>query len=149
MSKPGSQSLLDSKNLLVVLGKYYLRYGSNPGQQNHKVSAFVRHPEYNSSRYANDIAVIRLSEPANFTNYVRPICLWEGSTDVSYLIGKFGTIVGWGYDENGRLREELTSLSIPIVSKEVCIYSLPDFYPRFTTLETYCAGFTNGKANII
>lgn len=57
--------------------------------------------------------------------------------------------MGWGYDETGKLTDELTMLNMPVVSKEVCIYSLPDFYPRFTTIETYCAGFTNGKMNEI
>lgn len=56
-----------------------------------------------------------------------------------------GTVVGWGYDEDGKLTEELTKLEMPVVSKEVCIYSLLDFYSSFTTVDTYCAGFLNGK----
>lgn len=56
-----------------------------------------------------------------------------------------GTVVGWGYDEDGRLSEELKMLDMPIIPKEKCIYSLPEFYPRFTTLDSYCAGFINGN----
>ncbi|KAK9751328.1 Trypsin [Popillia japonica] len=145
VSKPISQKLLDPENVLVQLGKYYLRK-STPGMQTHKVSKITRHPQYESLKYAHDVAVIRLAQPANFTNFVRPVCLWEGSGDINHLLGKFGTVVGWGYDETGKLTDELTMLNMPVVSKEVCIYSLPDFYPRFTTIETYCAGFTNGSS---
>ncbi|KAI4455097.1 modular serine protease [Holotrichia oblita] len=144
VSKPISQKLLDADNLLVYLGKYYLKGWSNPGVQGHHVSKITRHPQYNSDKFANDIAVIRLSHRAEFSDYVRPICLWEGSKDIGQLMGKFGTVVGWGYDEHGKLSEELTMLNMPIVSKDVCIYSLVEFYPKFTTADTYCAGFING-----
>lgn len=60
-----------------------------------------------------------------------------------------GTVVGWGYDKEGNLTEELTMLNMPIVSKEVCVRSLPEFYPTFATNDTYCAGFLNGKRNRI
>lgn len=63
---------------------------STPGMQTHKVSKITRHPQYESLKYANDVAVIRLAQPANFTNFVRPVCLWEGSGDINHLLGKFG-----------------------------------------------------------
>ncbi|KAI4455114.1 serine protease gd n-terminus [Holotrichia oblita] len=146
VSRSRSQSLLNPDNLLVYLGKYYLKKWSNPGVQDHQVSKIIRHPQYDSKTYSNDIAVIKLSQPAEFTDFVRPICLWEGARDFNPLVGKFGTVVGWGFDENGKLTEELTMLNMPIVSKDSCIYSFPDFFSRFTTSETYCAGFTNGTS---
>lgn len=36
---------------------------------------------------------------------------------------------------------------MPVVSQETCIYSFPEFYSRFTSDHTYCAGFNNGKDN--
>ncbi|KAI4455112.1 modular serine protease [Holotrichia oblita] len=153
-------------NPLITYGKYYLNRWSNPGMQTHPVSTIMRHPQYNSANYANDIAVMKLLLPVEFTNFVRPICLWEGDTDISNVVGKSGemsypviiinsyirvfettgTVVGWGYDEKDKLSEELTILNIPIVPKDVCIYSLPDFYSKFTTPDSYCAGFSNGTS---
>ncbi|KAK9751282.1 Trypsin [Popillia japonica] len=144
VSKPVSQTLLNPENILVYLGKYYLKVWSIPDIQSHHVSKITRHPQYNFEKFANDIAVIRLSNRAEFTDVVRPICLWQGPKDIDHLIGKLGTVVGWGYDEDGKLTEELTKLEMPVVSKEVCIYSLLDFYSSFTTVDTYCAGFLNG-----
>lgn len=57
-----------------------------------------------------------------------------------------GTVAGWGFDENGRVTEELTKANMPVVSQETCIYSFPDFYSRFTSEYTFCAGFKNGKS---
>ncbi|KRT86291.1 Trypsin, partial [Oryctes borbonicus] len=146
VSRSRSQNLLNPENLLVYLGKYYLKKWSNPGIQDHQVSRITRHPQYDSKTYSNDVAVLKLSHPAEFTDFVRPVCLWEGSKDFNQLVGKFGTVVGWGFDENGKLTEELTMLNMPIISKEACIYSFPDFFSRFTTSETFCAGFTNGTS---
>ncbi|KAK9751326.1 Trypsin [Popillia japonica] len=139
-----SQTILDAQNLLVYLGKYYLRGWSNEGVQAHQVYKITRHPQYNHHKYTNDIAVIRLFRHVEFTDFVRPICLWDGPRDIEHLLGEFGSVVGWGYDEHGELSEELTTLSMPVVSKDVCIYSLSDFYLKATTTDTYCAGFVNG-----
>lgn len=56
-----------------------------------------------------------------------------------------GTVAGWGFDENGKVTEELTKAHMPVVSQETCIYSFPDFYSRFTSEFTFCAGFKNGR----
>ncbi|KAK9751280.1 Serine protease gd N-terminus [Popillia japonica] len=144
VSKPISQASVDVGNLLVYLGKYYLKGWSNPGLQGHRVSKIIRHPQYNFHQYTHDIAVIKLSRRVEYTDFVRPICLWEGAKDVDHLTRRLGTVVGWGYDKEGNLTEELTMLNMPIVSKEVCVRSLPEFYPTFATNDTYCAGFLNG-----
>ncbi|KAL0197308.1 hypothetical protein M9458_005848, partial [Cirrhinus mrigala] len=39
------------------------------------------HPEYNNLPHDNDMALLHLSSPVTFTNYIRPVCLAaEGST---------------------------------------------------------------------
>lgn len=60
-----------------------------------------------------------------------------------YLIT--GTIVGWGVDENGENTQTLLQTKMPIVSTETCIYSNREFFSRFTTDKSFCAGFRNGK----
>ncbi|KAI4455189.1 modular serine protease [Holotrichia oblita] len=146
VTKPISQSVLDPDNLLIYLGKYYLKGWSNPGVQTRHVTKIIRHPQYSSEKYANDVAVIRLHRPVEFTEFVRPVCLWEGNKDIHLLVGESGAVVGWGYDETGRLSDELKMLNMPIIDKEKCIYSLPEFYSRFTNLDSYCAGFINGTS---
>ncbi|XP_017770035.1 PREDICTED: coagulation factor X-like isoform X2 [Nicrophorus vespilloides] len=138
-----TQSTLDPDSLIVYLGKYYLKKWSNPGIQDSQISMIFPHPEYNSRTYANDIALLKLVNPAVFTDYVRPICLWSEDADLNSVMNKPGTVVGWGFDETGKVTEELTQANMPVVSKETCIYSFPEFFSRFTTKKTYCAGFRN------
>lgn len=75
---------------VMIAGKYYLKVWSIPDIQSHHVSKITRHPQYNFEKFANDIAVIRLSNRAEFTDVVRPICLWQGPKDIDHLIGKLG-----------------------------------------------------------
>lgn len=143
---PKSSTPLDPDNLLLYFGKYYLRRWSNPGIQDRQVTSIIKHPEYNGNTYSNDIALLKVGKEIEFNDYVRPLCLWEGSDDVGHVVDKLGTVIGWGFDETGKLSEKLTQAKMPVVNKETCIYSYPDFYSRFTTAKTYCAGFRNGTS---
>lgn len=141
-----TQETLTPDNLVIYLGKYYLKRWSNPGIQDRHVSKIFVHQNYNSQSYSNDIAVLKLDSAVEITNFVRPVCLWEGKSDLDSVINKLGTVVGWGFDETGKVTEELTKAMMPIVSQETCIYSFPDFYSRFTSNRTFCAGFKNGTS---
>ncbi|CAG9831444.1 unnamed protein product [Diabrotica balteata] len=141
-----TQNALSPSSLMVYLGKYYLKVWSNPGIQDRQIEKIIVHQNYNSRTFQHDIAILKLLEPAEITNYVRPACLWEDDKNLESVIGKQGTVVGWGFDESGRVTEQLTKAHMPVVSQETCIYSFPEFYSRFTSDHTYCAGFNNGTS---
>lgn len=74
-----------------LTGKYNLRkFGSEI--QDREIGDIYIHPQYNHSGYYNDIAVLRLSEPVEITNYVRPVCLWEEPDDLNEVEGKLGEL---------------------------------------------------------
>lgn len=56
-----------------------------------------------------------------------------------------GTVVGWGFDQTGTVTENLMQAKMPVVSTETCIFSNRDFFSRFTSSKTFCAGFRNGN----
>uniref|UniRef100_A0A8D8ABW9 Serine proteinase stubble n=1 Tax=Culex pipiens TaxID=7175 RepID=A0A8D8ABW9_CULPI len=58
------------------------------------VEKFIRYPtSANQSRYANDLALIKLSRPADLSSVnVRPICI---PTEADYPIGNPATVSGW------------------------------------------------------
>lgn len=141
-----SQTPLNPDNLVVYLGKYYLKRFSSAGIQDRQVSQIVPHPKYNAQTYGNDIALVKFTTPADITDYVRPVCLWQESSDLSAVLNKQGSVVGWGFDETGKVTEQLMQAKMPVVSQETCIFSFPDFYSRFTSSNTYCAGFRNGTS---
>lgn len=93
----------------------------------------------------NDIAIIRLSSDATFNNYVRPICLWDSNKlELSQVVGRQGTIIGWGVTETGQVSNVLQEALMPVVSSIKCLKSDRDFFGRYLTETNYCAGFQNG-----
>ncbi|KAF5283199.1 hypothetical protein FQA39_LY17391 [Lamprigera yunnana] len=133
-------------NIVTFLGKYYLQQFSNPGMQEHPTVEIVIHPGFNPYSFANDISLIQLKRNARFTDYVRPICLWQDSINVTEILNQNGKIVGWGYNEAGKITDQLMEITMPVVSQEMCLASFPQFYTRFTSDNTYCAGFRNGSS---
>ncbi|XP_066153845.1 chymotrypsin-C-like [Euwallacea fornicatus] len=141
-----SQTVINSDNLAVFLGKFYLRTWKSPGLQNRHVDKIFVHSKYNPQSFGNDIAVLKLTEPAHLSDYVRPVCLWEGPSSLELVVNQVGTVAGWGFDETGKVTEQLTKAHMPIVSQETCLFSYPDFYSRFTSSTTMCAGYQNGTS---
>lgn len=56
-----------------------------------QVSQIRLHPEYTRENFHNDIAVLRMSRPFHYTDYVKPICLWEGDDELQNVVGTLGT----------------------------------------------------------
>nr|XP_024655503.1 prostasin-like isoform X2 [Maylandia zebra] len=65
---------LDFSSRVVYLGRNS-RSGPNPNEVNRTVVNITCHPGFNSSTRENDICLLKLSAPVNFTDYIRPICL--------------------------------------------------------------------------
>ena len=84
-----------NETISVVLGKTDFRIGSDDDKyvQRFKALQIIPHPQYTYSRQLNDIALVKLSTPAVFTEYVSPICLPTKQYDLS---GKTLNITGWG-----------------------------------------------------
>lgn len=66
---------------------------SGPGQQIHQPSEIKIHSNYDPKTLFNDIGLVKLQRDAAFTDYVRPICLWEGDTDITRIHNQLGIIV--------------------------------------------------------
>lgn len=117
--------------------------------QDRDVAKIIVHHDYNHTVFHNDIALLKLARPAEITNHVRTVCLWSESTDLNGVLDKLGTVIGWGFDENGQLTSSLMQARMPVVSSIKCVYSNPDFFSRFTFDKSYCAGFRNGNDIVI
>lgn len=103
------------------------------------------HPSFNTSSLANDIAIVRLATRAVFNNYVQPICLWDShKSDLSHVVGKFGTVVGFGITEKSRISYTLRQAVIPVVDLTTCLDSDRSFFGNFLSETTFCAGYRNG-----
>lgn len=110
-----------------------------------QASKILEHPRYSPENYENDIAIITLSTDATLNSYVQPICLWKSDKiDLYEVIGKFGTVVGFGPAENGETSDVLQEAALPVVSSLTCLKSDRDLYGNLITESNYCAGTENG-----
>ncbi|XP_063759499.1 serine protease 27-like [Eleginops maclovinus] len=112
----------------------------NLNEESRSLSQVIRHPSYDSTTSDNDIALLKLSSPVTFTDYIKPVCLAkEGST---YSAGATCWVTGWGTigsDEPLPFPQRLQEVSVPIVSNTQCsaVYSS-------ITSNMMCAGLEQG-----
>ncbi|XP_026313565.1 serine protease gd-like [Hyposmocoma kahamanoa] len=146
VTRRNSNRVVNRNTLTVYLGKHNLRT-SVDGVQIRLVSDIKVHPEYNASAYSRDLGILELREPVTYTDWVRPACLWpENEVDLANVIGETGSVVGWGFDITGTATEELTLVEMPVVDQETCIRSYSEFFARFTSEYTFCAGYRDGTS---
>ncbi|KAB0791410.1 hypothetical protein PPYR_03210 [Photinus pyralis] len=116
--------------LVVYFGKHNLRSFSSVGLQVRGVSDFVLHPLFNSSTSVHNLALLKLAAAVEVSNYVRAICLWRDEG-----VDEDGVTVGWGVDQMGKFRPELTRGQLQIASKQLC---------PSVSADTFCTIFKAG-----
>ncbi|CAB3232121.1 unnamed protein product [Arctia plantaginis] len=105
--------------------------------------------EGESANFQEDIAVLTLMTPFNFTTYIRPVCLDFGVyfEKLQLQHGKLGKVAGWGLTAaHGQASHILRVLEMPFISVEICISTLPETFREYITGDKFCAGYTNGTA---
>ena len=77
----------------IYLGKE-TQSGLNVHEVNRTLSQIVVHPDYNNTFLNNDIALMKLSRPVFFTDYIRPVCLASNTSQFYTSTSCWAT--GWG-----------------------------------------------------
>ncbi|KAK4878792.1 hypothetical protein RN001_011298 [Aquatica leii] len=134
--KGSTQRAVNSDRLVAYLGKYYLKHWAHEGTQTRYISHVIPHPDYKPSTNRNDIALIKMYKPAIFTDVVRPVCLWNNN-----LKDKVGTVIGWGFDESGKIEEKLMHVEMTVQTDDICNTSITNYTSRFGNEKAYCANF--------
>lgn len=88
-------------------GAYLIRLGDHHAEivEDSEIEVFIDnwiiHEDFRKGQHMNnDIAVILLKSPIQFTNYIQPVCL--PSRDTYYEPGRNCTISGWGSIQYGK-----------------------------------------------
>ncbi|XP_076356340.1 trypsin-1-like [Tachypleus tridentatus] len=121
---------------------------SSESESDYDVAEIIVHEEYDSQRYYNDIALLRLTED---TLHGSPVC-WPTPTTLDSLDIPPGTIVtgtGWGdLSFGGPAPAVLQEAFIPIVSNADCKVAYRNFnakaLPHGITEQFVCAGYEEG-----
>lgn len=133
--------MINMDSLSVVLGKHNIRTWAHRSTLRDIQNMYV-HPDYIKPSDA-DIAIIKMVEPVTYTSTIKAICLWAEDDTLDKIVGKEGTVAGWGRDENNnQYVDEARQLSFPIVTQEVCLRSDERFL-KLTSNRTLCAGKVN------
>lgn len=88
-----SMNSADVARMTVNLGDHNIRTTFETQHVVKKVKRVVRHRSFDSRTLYNDIALLTLESPVQYSSNIRPICLPRSS---HLYGGNFGTVIGWG-----------------------------------------------------
>jgi len=116
----------------------------SPYERLHAVSHIVMHPDYKEVGYVHDIALLRLRDQVEMSDFVRPVCLPPPGSEIRD--GALCTVVGWGQlFESGRIfPDTLQEVQLPLISSPEC-KKRTVFLPLYRITENmFCAGYERG-----
>ncbi|XP_028422721.1 chymotrypsin-like protease CTRL-1 [Perca flavescens] len=137
-------------NVLNVWILYFGREtqsGPNVHEVNRTVSQIIVHPDYNNVPFNNDIALMKLSSPVNFTDYIRPVCLASNFSQFYNSTPCWAT--GWGRlgkDEPNVAFDSLQEVQIPVIGEKQCSCDYLPIQGQNITDKMICAGQENKGA---
>ncbi|XP_014605125.1 PREDICTED: serine protease gd-like [Polistes canadensis] len=137
--------VLPAGTISVSLGHYSLWDERKEGSIRRGIKEYKVHPDYDHYDQSADadLAVMILLETVEFSESIKPICLWTGSDDLRDIVGYNGYVIGWGKNERDQISNEPRLVVVPIVSQEDCLRSNQAFL-ELTSNRTLCAGSRNG-----
>nr|XP_045619109.1 proclotting enzyme-like [Procambarus clarkii] len=117
-------NVLSVRHINVMLGGHDVTLDTEEGRQVYSISHIILHEKFNAKNLANDVALIRLSEPVNMTHRIRPVCLPDTDWDVPLADGAdvvTGIVAGWGLTREGGLPSPvLLQVNLPFLRLEEC-----------------------------
>uniref|UniRef100_A0A8C9X9U1 Peptidase S1 domain-containing protein n=1 Tax=Sander lucioperca TaxID=283035 RepID=A0A8C9X9U1_SANLU len=143
----------DKNKVTNVLSAWILYFGRvtqsgpNVHEVNRTVSKIIIHPDYNNVPFNNDIALMKLSSPVNFTDYIRPVCLASNFSQFHNSTPCWAT--GWGtLGKDGELPgnstfDSLQEVQIPVIGKKQCSCDYLPVQGLNSTDKMICAGQEN------
>ncbi|KAF5886577.1 MULTISPECIES: trypsin-like serine protease [Rhizobium] len=148
--RSGKQDLF-ARDLLIVEGKSKIDKViavDGPDKPGLAVEEVIIHEDFDRKVFANDIALIKLSEPAKS----KPAILASASDDEVEAAGHSAVVTGWGYTkadhgwDDKYLPTELQEVELPIVPREDCRAAYRDSSMRMNPIDerNVCAGYAEG-----
>jgi secreted trypsin-like serine protease len=122
----------------IRIGDWNLRDSSDGVHELRGVSKVIKHKYFNVATFTNDIALLKLDRPVQFTNRIQPICL--PSTDVN-LENRELTVAGWGRTSfNGKTSPTLLKVDVRVWDNPSCENVYRGIAPGGILNSMMCAG---------
>ncbi|XP_068100110.1 serine protease 27-like [Hyperolius riggenbachi] len=131
------------ENYLIVMGIIKI-YEDNANRVTRDVTQLIIHPYGGKSGDPGDIALVRLSSPVTYTEYIRPISL--PSSTVTFPCGMECWVTGWGdtsTEESLPYPMPLQKLMVPLIDHDDCKV----MYSEIASIveDMICAGYREGQ----
>ncbi|KAK1897763.1 Acrosin [Dissostichus eleginoides] len=95
------------------------------GTQIRSVREVRMHKDYNNITADNDVTLLLLSAPFNFTDHVQPVCTPLYDAQESFLNFSHCFISGWGSPYfKGRLMNRLQEVEVELIDRRTCLMSV-------------------------
>lgn len=132
----------------------------NDTPQDFDIEEIIFHPDYGVPHvFRNDIALLRLNRPANFSDFVQPICLpFDHDENENYVettanlgLQNSVKVAGWGAtNERGRdPADALQKLNVPIFPGNKCVDVYKTRGGILDSESQMCAGGEAGKDSCV
>ncbi|XP_063868852.1 uncharacterized protein LOC135104952 isoform X2 [Scylla paramamosain] len=110
----------------------------------YRVSHITPHPDFKAHGFYNDVAVLKLAEDVEFTEYILPVCLPSDEyrrRPLDHLVGHTPSVIGWGSTHyGGQESAVLREAKLPVWKNSDC----NDAYFQPITEIFLCAGYVEG-----
>lgn len=136
----------DLEPYIIYAGRHQLN-GANVHESSHRVRRLVIADGYVEPHSGRDIALVQLSTPVSWSDYIHPVCLPASGT--LFPSGMMCYVTGWG-----NIRDEvplpgvgtLQEVQVPIMSQSSCqdMYNLNQKEQIDILYDMICAGYQEG-----
>ncbi|XP_071536861.1 transmembrane protease serine 9-like [Panulirus ornatus] len=124
----------DKNTISVRLGEYDFARVNDSAHRDFAVKDIKEHEGYDTTTYANDIALITLDRTTTFTDDIWPICLPD---EDDAFDGQLGHVIGWGtIYYGGPVSDVLMEVTVPVWKNTEC----DTVYEQDITEKQICAG---------
>ncbi|CAH0596907.1 unnamed protein product [Chrysodeixis includens] len=107
-------------NTAVVVGEHNVQYADSPATVVHQLERIIIHPQYVSSSYDYDIAMLKVVGTIAFNDRVGPSCLPFKFQNTNFA-GSTVTVLGWGtIFPGGPVSKYLQKVDLEVISQERC-----------------------------
>ncbi|XP_045211255.2 coagulation factor IX-like isoform X2 [Mercenaria mercenaria] len=134
----------------VYVGKYH-KESTDETERRHTIERFIPHEKFNSRTLDNDIGLLVVKEPIEFTDYVQPICLHQPKPPKNRVRPPKGQCftTGWGKTKgtghDDVLKEVQLDRKIPLLCNQF-LFGPKLKSPPKEKGTAFCAGYQNADA---
>lgn len=92
----------DVARLTVRLGDHNIKSNTEVKHVERRIKRLVRHRGFDMRTLYNDVAVLTMDAPVEYSRTIRPVCL--PTVDARQYTGQTATVIGWGSLRESNIR---------------------------------------------